>query len=98
MPRHEAHNHHERIKGMEIIKHAQAGLFLLTITASGLALANCPESMPVQLLEDCIVYEGAGDSFPTSDYAKMALYQEWVKTQHPVKIYKPNITAAPQTK
>ena len=28
------------------MKHAQVGLFLLTITASGLALANCPGSMP----------------------------------------------------
>jgi len=52
---------------MESIKHAQAGLFLVTITASGLALANCPGSMPEQLLEDCIVYEGAVPNFPTSD-------------------------------
>jgi hypothetical protein len=50
---------------------AQVGLFVITTIASGLALANCPDSMPVQLLVDCIVYEGAGSSFPTSDYARM---------------------------
>jgi hypothetical protein len=58
---------------------AQVGLFVLTTTASGLALANCPDTMPVQLLEDCIVYEGAGSSFPTSDYARMDEYQIWFK-------------------
>jgi hypothetical protein len=45
---------------MEMMNCAEVGLFLFTITASGLALANCPGSMPEQLLNDCIVYEGAG--------------------------------------
>ena len=92
------HNLYERIKGMEIIKLAQVGLFLFTITSSGFALANCPGSMPEQLLEDCIVYEGAGANFPTSDYAHMDLYQGWLKTQYPIETSKPNIAATPQIK
>jgi len=56
----DADNRHERIKVMEMMKRAELSLFLFTITASGLALANCPGSMPEQLLNDCIVYEGAG--------------------------------------
>jgi hypothetical protein len=88
----------ERIKGMEIIKHAQVGLFLFTITSSGLALANCPGSMPEQLLEDCIVYDGAGANFPTSDYAHMDQYQDWLKTQQPLAITQPTTAATPLAK
>ena len=83
---------------MEIIKHAQVGLFLFTITAGGLALANCPGSMPVQLLGDCIVYEGAGDNFPTSDYAYMDQYQDWPKTQQSLAITQPITATKPLAK
>ena len=83
---------------MEMMNCAEVGLFLFTITASGLALANCPGSMPEQLLNDCIVYEGAGSSFPTSDYAHMDLYQWLLKTQYPIETSKPNIAATPQIK
>jgi len=68
---------------MERMKHAQVGLFVFAITASGLVLADCPDTMPEQLLEDCIVYEGAGSRFPTSDYAHMNLYNIWLKEQQP---------------
>ena len=68
---------------MNRMTHAQVVAFVLAITASGLALANCPDSLPEQLLEDCIVYEGAGSSFPTSDYAYMDLYNDWLKDQQP---------------
>src|SRR5210317_698860 len=88
-----SHNLYERIKDMESIKHAQVGLFLVAITASGLASANCPGSMPEQLLEDCIVYEGAGANFPTSDYARMDQYQDWLKTQQPLAISQPTTAA-----
>ena len=66
---------------MKRMTNAQIGAFVLTITSSGFSLANCPGSMPEQLLEDCIVYEGAGTSFPTSDYAHRGQYQDWMKTQ-----------------
>ena len=83
---------------MEITRYAEAVLFLLTITASGLALGECPKSMPEQLLEDCIVYEGAGDTFPTSDYAYMDQYQNWLKTQQPPGIAQPTTAATPTMK
>jgi hypothetical protein len=92
------HKLYERIKGMEIIKLAQVGLFLFTITSSGFALANCPGSMPEQLLEDCIVYEGAGANFPTSDYAHMDQYQDWLKTQQPLAITQPTTATTPLAK
>jgi len=65
---------------MKRIVHAQVGAFVLTITAGGMAIADCPLSMPEQLLVDCIVYEGAGSSFPSSDYAYMGQYQDWLRT------------------
>jgi hypothetical protein len=68
---------------METTKYAEVGLFLFAITTSGLASADCPGAMPQQLLEDCIVYEGAGTSFPTSDYAHMDLYNAWLIEQKP---------------
>jgi hypothetical protein len=44
-------------------------------------MADCPNAMPLQLLTDCIVYEDAGQSFPTSDYAHMDLYSSWIEAQ-----------------
>jgi hypothetical protein len=69
---------------MKMTHFAGASLFLFTVTATGMALAQCPGSMPEPLLEDCIVYEGAGQSFPTSDYAHMELYDTWVKDQEAI--------------
>jgi hypothetical protein len=68
---------------MKRMTSAQVGAFILTITSSGFALANCPGSMPLQLQEDCIVVEGSGSSFPNSTYANMDQYQAWLKTQQP---------------
>lgn len=62
-------------------KKVRAGTFLCGIVASGLVMADCDKTMPLQLFEDCLVYEGAGSSFPTSDYAHMDQYQAWIKTQ-----------------
>ena len=62
-------------------KKVRAGSLLCGIVASGLVMADCDKTMPVQLVEDCLVYEGAGSSFPTSDYAHMDQYQAWIKTQ-----------------
>ena len=61
--------------------YTQVGLFVCAITASGLTLADCPKTMPSQLLQDCITYEGAGSTFPTSDYANMDLYNKWQNEQ-----------------
>ena len=83
---------------METMKHAQVGLFLFTITASGLALANCPGSMPVQLLEDCIVVESSGSSYPNSTYANMEQYQAWLKTQPPTAILPSDTAGSPMIK
>jgi hypothetical protein len=68
---------------MKMTKQAKVGLFVFTITGSGLAMADCPNTMPEQLQSDCIVYEGAGASFPTNDYAHMDQYKNWQKTQQP---------------
>jgi len=64
-------------------KEVRVGLFLCGIVTGSLALADCPDSMPSQLLQDCIVYEGAGSTFPTGDYAHMDLYNNWMKKQQP---------------
>ena len=66
------------------------GLFLCGVVTSSMAIADCPNALPEQLLEDCLVYEGAGANFPTSDYAHMDLYNNWLKTQQPVQ---PNVLA-----
>ena len=66
---------------MKMTKHAEAILFIFTTAVSGLAIADCPNKLPVQLLEDCLVYEGAGYSFPPDDYVNMDMYQNWVATQ-----------------
>jgi len=73
-------------------KYGSVGLLVFAITASGLALADCPNSMPEQLLEDCIVTEGAGHGFPPGNYVHMDQYQDWLKTQQqgqPIVKYKP---------
>ena len=67
---------------MKRMKHAAGSLLLLMITASGLALADCPGNLPTQLLEDCLIYDSEGESFPADDYAHMDEYQAWLKA-HP---------------
>ncbi len=47
------------------------------------ANAECPQNLPTQLLEDCIVIEGSGSSFPHPDYAHMAAYKAWLAKQAP---------------
>jgi len=81
---------------MTRIKHAEVGLFIFSIIASGVALAECPHTMPEQLLEDCLIYQNEGESFPADDYAHMDQYQEWLKTQQ-AKL-QPNTAAEPKTK
>jgi len=74
-------------------------LLVFTLTISGLSLADCPNTMPAQLLEDCIVNESAGHSFPPSDYVYMDQYQDWLKTQRqhqPIVISKPTAPAKPK--
>jgi len=66
-------------------KKVRVGLFLCGIVSSSLALADCPNTMPPGLLQDCIVYEGAGSTFPTSDYAHMDLYNDWLLEQRPTE-------------
>ena len=62
------------------------GLFLCGIVSGSVALADCPDTMPSQLLQDCITYEGAGSTFPTSDYAHKDLYDVWLKKQSAVNL------------
>ena len=61
----------------------RVGLLICGIAAGGMALADCPSTMPSQLLKDCLVYEsaGSGPSFPKGDYAQMDLYADWLKEQ-----------------
>jgi len=63
------------------------GLFLCGIVSGSVALADCPDTMPSQLLQDCITYEGAGSTFPTSDYAHIGLYNAWLKEQSAVNLH-----------
>ena len=64
------------------MKRTEVCLFVFMVTAGSTAFATCPNTMPLELLADCIVYEGDGSSsFPTSDYAHMDRYQNWLKTQ-----------------
>jgi hypothetical protein len=88
-----AHNHHERKKFMTMIKHAEVCLSVFMVTVGGTAFATCPNTMPLELLTDCIVYEGDGSSsFPTGDYAYMDRYQDWLKAQPQGTILPPNTT------
>jgi len=66
---------------MKMTKQAEVVLLIFTSTASGLAITDCPNNLPVQLLENCIVYEDAGHSFPPNDYMNMDIYQNWVAAQ-----------------
>ena len=81
---------------MRRIKAVEVGLFVFAFAASGAAMATCPNTMPLALLVDCVVYEGEGSSsFPTGYYAYMDRYQDWVKTQPATVIFPPETTAAP---
>ncbi len=73
-------------------------LFVCMTGMSNVLMADCPDTMPVQLLEDCIVAEGSGSSFPNSTYANMELYQDWLKTQQPEQAEKPNRLAESKLK
>lgn len=70
---------------MKMEKCIEVGLILFTITASGLALADCDNTMSSQLLEDCIVHEGAGSIFPPEDYTHMDLYNSWLDDDKAIK-------------
>jgi len=60
-------------------KTSRAVLAICAVAALGAADANasCPVDMPQQLLQDCIVVEGSGVTFPNETYANMLQYQEW---------------------
>lgn len=64
---------------------AQIAFGVNAIAASNLVMADCPRDLPKQLLEDCVVYEGSGSTFPTNDYAYIDEYQKWLKTRQPEK-------------
>ena len=59
----------------------QATAFVSTILTGGVASAECPISMPEQLLYDCVIYENSGSEFPTDEYPYKQAYNEWLKTQ-----------------
>lgn len=92
----EVHNHNERNKVMRRIKHAGVGLFVFAFTASGAAMATCPNTMPLALLVDCVVYEGDGSpSSSTGYHAYMDRYQDWLKTQPTTVVFPPETAASP---
>jgi len=72
-------------------KKVRVDVFLCGIVTGSLALADCPNTMPSQLLQDCIVYEssGSGPSFPNADYDHMDLYSNWLKEQQPTSNNRP---------
>jgi hypothetical protein len=72
-----------RMRIMMKIKRAVAGIQVFTMVSGGVALADCPHNMPTQLLEDCLIYDSEGESFPSDDYAHMDEYHAWLKTQQP---------------
>lgn len=55
---------------------------LLTLTAitlfSGMANADCPDDMPLNIMDDCIVTEGSGSSFPNATYSNLDEYNDWL--------------------
>jgi len=59
--------------------------YILTLTAitlfSGIAKADCPDDMPLNILEDCIVAEGSGGSFPNETYSNLEEYNEWLNSR-----------------
>jgi len=82
---------------MRRIKHAGVGLFVFAFTVSGASMATCPNSMPLELLVDCVVYEGDGSPGSPAGYnAYMDRYQDWLKTQ-PTTVVFPAETAASLT-
>ena len=77
-------------------KHPKVCLFVFMITTVSTASATCPNTMPIELLVDCIVYEGDGaSSFPTSDYAYMDRYQDWLEKQPQGTMLPSNSTGLP---
>jgi len=97
-PRLGVHNCHDRIKVMKLMKHVEAGLFLFATTASGLALADFPNTMPVELLTNSIASESSRSIFPTEDYAHIDQYQVWQKTNQPSSISLPHTAGVPKIK
>jgi hypothetical protein len=92
----EVHNHNEGNKVMKRIKHAGVGLFVFAFTASGAAMATCPNTMPLELLVDCFVYEGNGSSSsPTGYNAYMDRYQDWLRMQPTTVVFPPETAASP---
>ena len=84
---------------MTSTKHTQVCLFVFMISAGGTALATCPNTMPLELLTDCIVYEGGGESsFPASDYAHIDRYHDWLKAQPQGTMFPPNTAGLPMIK
>jgi len=62
---------------MTMIKRSGIGLFAPTET--GVALVACHRDLPVRLLDNCLIYDSDGQSFPAGDYACMNQCQVWLK-------------------
>jgi hypothetical protein len=45
----------------------KTALFTGLLSAASVAMAECPTSMPMPYLEDCLVIEGAGDEYPVHE-------------------------------
>jgi hypothetical protein len=71
------------MRDMMKIKHAAVGIYIFTMASAGVVLADCPHNLPEKLLEDCLIYDSEGQTFPADDYAYMDEYQAWLKTQQP---------------
>ena len=63
------------------IRRVAVGLYVFMTGSGGLALADCPHNLPEKLLEDCLIYDTEGETFPADDYAHMDEYQAWLKKQ-----------------
>ena len=80
------------------IKHAAVGIYIFSMASGGVVLADCPHNLPVKLLEDCLIYDSEGETFPADDYAYMDEYQAWLKTQQSeVKLKTPQKVATKMT-
>jgi hypothetical protein len=67
---------------MKLLKQMEVCTALIFATASAMVYAaECPRSMPVNMLEDCIISENGGTPFPESDYAYIDEYNAWLETQ-----------------
>jgi len=67
---------------MKLLKQMAVCTALFFATASAMVYAaECPSSMPVNMLEDCIISENGGTPFPESDYAYIDEYNAWLETQ-----------------